>query len=341
MGSLLRATALRGFDALVTELNGDPGVLRGRFGIPPRVELEAESFVPLERYAMLLEAAAAELPCPDFGLRLAQWQGLDILGPVAVIARNTPTLLDALQSIGRYLYVHSPALHLATDDQHSDGADIRFTYGVNELPLSELGQAYEVSLAIVVQVLRLLGGPEAAPSAVSFMHQRIADESAYAEALACRAIFGQSWCGFEISPELAAHPIDSAHPETRRMAETYLQSQYPADTATLVERTSELIRRLLPTGTCSIEAIAVQLNLHPRTLQRRLVAEHATCQDLIEKERREQAARYLAQPGLHLNQIAGLLGYTEQSTLNRSCRRWFGKTPMQIRSRMERRSDIT
>ena len=33
-----------------------------------------------------------------------------------------------------------------------------------------------------------------------------------------------------------------------------------------------------------------------------------------------------------VSQIAGLLGYTEQSTLNRSCRRWFGMTPRQYRA---------
>ena len=44
------------------------------------------------------------------------------------------------------------------------------------------------------------------------------------------------------------------------------------------------------------------------------------------------AARYLAEPMLHLSQVAGLLGYAEQSTLNRSCRRWFGMTPRQYRA---------
>jgi AraC-like DNA-binding protein len=53
---------------------------------------------------------------------------------------------------------------------------------------------------------------------------------------------------------------------------------------------------------------------------------------VIDRERRAQAARYLAVPGLHLNQIAGLLGYTEQSAFNRSCRRWFGKTPRQYQA---------
>ena len=99
-----------------------------------------------------------------------------------------------------------------------------------------------------------------------------------------------------------------------------------------INRVAELTRRLLPTGQCSAEAIADELAMHPRTLQRRLATEGVRCQDVIDRERRAQAARYLAEPGLHLSQIAGLLGYSEQSALNRSCRRWFGKTPRQYRA---------
>jgi AraC-like DNA-binding protein len=62
------------------------------------------------------------------------------------------------------------------------------------------------------------------------------------------------------------------------------------------------------------------------------------CAVVIDRERRAQAERYLAEPGLHLGQIAGLLGYTEQSALNRSCRRWFGKTPRQYRADPSRRA---
>lgn len=51
----------------------------------------------------------------------------------------------------------------------------------------------------------------------------------------------------------------------------------------------------------------------------------------------------LTEPGLHRHQIVGLLGYTQQSALNRSCRRWFGKTPRQCRARglAERRWSLT
>ena len=67
---------------------------------------------------------------------------------------------------------------------------------------------------------------------------------------------------------------------------------------------------------------------------RRLASEGMSCQDVIDRERRTLAARYLAEPGLHLGQIAWLLGYTEQSALNRSCRRWFGKTPRECRAEL-------
>lgn len=109
-----------------------------------------------------------------------------------------------------------------------------------------------------------------------------------------------------------------------------LNSSTPS-TAPLSERVAELARRLLPLGHCSGEVIADRLAVHPRTLQRRLATEGTSCQDVIDRERRTLAAQYLAEPRLRLGQIASLLGYTEQSALNRSCRRWFDMTPRECR----------
>ena len=279
----------------------------------------------------MLEASAQELDCPDLGLRLSRWQGLDILGPIAVIARNAVTVLGAMETIARYLYVHSPALKL-TLAPSTTRSGLTFNYEVTEPGLNDVVQGYELSMAIVVRIIRLLGGPEARPSAISFMHNQQGPPAAYREALGCPVRFRQTWCGFEMSRRLADRRIESADPETRRIAAKYLESNYlPPDTL-LSERVTELTHRLLPTGQCSVDAIANQLAMHPRSLQRRLVTEGARCQDLIDQQRRALAARYLAEPGLPLSQIAGLLGYAEQSALNRSCRRWFGMTPRQYRA---------
>ena len=331
MGSLIRATNLWGYGDLVRELGGEPNALLSRFHIPAGVERQDDAFVPFDAFVRLLEASASELACPDFGLRLSQWQGLDILGPIAVIARNAQTLQDGLESIARYLYVHSPALKLEVDARNG-GSDLKFTYELTELTLAHLRQGYELSMANGVRMIRLLGGREAGPSTVSFLHEQLGSDAAYADALGCPVHFEQTWCGFELPLDLAARRIDGAHPETRRIAAMYLESQQLPSTATLAERVAELARRLLPTGNCTVDAIAEHLAMHPRTLQRSLASEGVRCQDVIDRERRDQAMKYLAEPRLHLSQIAGLIGYAEQSTLNRSCRRWYGKTPRQYRS---------
>jgi len=333
VGSLIRATALWGYAELVRELGGDPHALMSRFHITPGVEHEDDAFVPLAELLRLLEAGAAELDCPDFGLRLSRWQGLDILGPIAVIARNTSTMGDGWDAIARYLYVHSPGLKL-TLAPSDDSPDLRFRYEITELTLTQTVQAYEVSMGDAVGIFSMLGGPEARPAAVSFMHAQLAPDESYEATLGCPVLFEQDWCGFDLPADLAGRRIDSADPETRRIATMYLEANYPPLSAPLSERVVELIRKLLPTGQCSAEVIAEQLAMHPRTLQRRLAEEDLRCQDLIEGERRDQAAKYLAEPRLYLSQIAGLLGYAEQSTLNRSCRRWFGKTPRQYRAEL-------
>ncbi len=236
--------------------------------------------------------------------------------------------------IGRYLYVHSPALTLAPAPRTSQNS-LTFTYTVTEPALTVLDQGYEISLAIVVRVLRLLGGPEARPIAISFIHDQQGSDVAYRDALGCPVRFGQTWCGFEISESLACRRIESADPETKRIAAKYLDANYLPPTVSLSERVAELVRRLLPTGQCSVDAIANQLAMHPRSLQRRLAKEGVRCHDLIERERRLLAARYLGEPGLPLGQVAVLLGYAEQSTLNLACRRWFGKTPRQYRAGLQ------
>lgn len=330
MGSLIRSTNLWGYPDLVRELGGDPAPLLARFHLAPGVEHQADAFVPFDAVALLLDASAEALDCPDFGLRLVRWQGLDILGPVAVIARNSQTVAEAMSAVARYLYVHSPALELTPAAPLRPGT-VRFTYRVKELSLPRLRQAYELSMANGVQIIRLLGGPGADPVGVSLLHSRLGPEASYVEALGSAVSFDQEWCGFELADGLASRPIDTADPATRDIATKYLEATFLPSGTPLAERVADLARRLLPTAHCTIEVVADQLAMHPRTLQRRLNEEGVQFHEVVDAERRDLAARYLADPRFGLGQVAGLLGYAEQSSLNRSCRRWFDSTPRAYR----------
>ena len=334
MGSLIRATNMWGYVDLVRELGGDPTAYLSRFQIPVGIEQEDDSFVRLDHFLQMMEATAEELACPDLGLRLSAWQGLTILGPIAVIARNSRTLGAAFEAIAQYFYVHSPALHLRVAPPDTDDS-VRFDYEMSELPLAEMRQGYELSLANGARIIRLLGGQDARMSLVSFLHDKVGPDSSYAEALGCPVLFGQQWCGLELPADVAGRIIDNADPETRRIATKYLETQHLPSNTSLAARVEELTRRLLPTGHCTADTVAEELRLHPRTLQRRLVEEGRTFQDILDGERRKLATRYLAEPMLQLAQIARLLGYSEQSTLNRSFQRWFGTTPTRYRAGLQ------
>ncbi|MGB0955837.1 MAG: helix-turn-helix domain-containing protein [Panacagrimonas sp.] len=67
-----------------------------------------------------------------------------------------------------------------------------------------------------------------------------------------------------------------------------------------------------------------------------LVGESVSASDIVDAERRKLAIEHLSQSEMRLSQIVGLLGYGNQSALNRSCQRWFGKSPGAVRESIQR-----
>jgi AraC-like DNA-binding protein len=79
--------------------------------------------------------------------------------------------------------------------------------------------------------------------------------------------------------------------------------------------------------------VARVLDLHPRTLQRRLAEEGTTFGAVLDETRRSAALRWLTTTDVPLGQIAGLVGLSESSALTRCARRWWGAPPRDVRRR--------
>ena len=80
-----------------------------------------------------------------------------------------------------------------------------------------------------------------------------------------------------------------------------------------------------------IEHIASQLNLSIRQLQRHLQQQGTTYQQRMQEIRCMMAQEYLRDPHLSLQEIALLLGYSEQSAFQRAFKQWLQQTPQQWR----------
>ena len=94
--------------------------------------------------------------------------------------------------------------------------------------------------------------------------------------------------------------------------------------------------QLLPSGEASQERVAQKLNRSCSTLQRELRAEGTSFRDVREDTRRRLAEEYILDREMTLQEIAFLLGFSDQSNFSRAFRRWTGSSPNAWRKANER-----
>ena len=90
--------------------------------------------------------------------------------------------------------------------------------------------------------------------------------------------------------------------------------------------------RFLGSELCGNREVAAELNLHPRTLHRRLAAEGTSFQKIKDEVRRDVMLYYLQQTRLDFTRISERLGFSEQSVMTRRCNRWFSASPTRVRA---------
>lgn len=329
MTATIRASSLTGFRALVGRLGGAPEPLLLRAGIAPEVAENSDEFISYRAVAAVLDLAARELKCPDFGLRLSELQDLQILGPVALIARHAPSVGAALAGIRKFMDVYSPAIAISVT---ADGpiADYRFEILLRDL--RDVAQISELSLGTSLQVWRLLVGGDFSPTTVSFVHHPATPLATYEAYFGCPIHTGVDHLGFEFDSDILQRAVPGSDPAVAGVVAEYLREVSTSHPRSLTAQVQAMVKRALPTGYASIEAIADELAMHPRTLQRRLSAHGMSYAVLIDGVRRDLAEHYLRTTEMPLSQLTRMLSYSEQSTLSRSCVRWFGCSPRAVRT---------
>lgn len=332
MQPLIRAASLRGFGALVTELGGDPARLLQRFDIAAEVLEHDDGLLSITAHDRMLDAAAAELDCPDFGLRLAERQDLTILGPVARAVATSATATEALDAAARFLFVHSPVLTIGIDDDPwGRRGVVALTYRkeVSESPYSP--QAIELGLGVFYRVALQLLGESTGLRSVEIPHGPLSPVDRYLDFFSADVKFDRPVAALCADVRVLDSAFETADEEIRRAAVEHLTGAYsdPADSiATQVRR---VVSESLPGPVPPLSEVARTLHLHPRTLQRRLVVVGTSFGQVVDDLRRDRAHRYITTTDLSLAQVADLVGFAEQSTLNHAVRRWFGLSPGELR----------
>ncbi|MES0872565.1 AraC family transcriptional regulator [Sinimarinibacterium thermocellulolyticum] len=327
MADLIRASVLAGFPDLAAKLGGDPASILRRFHLEGVSVESAHEFVPYHNVVRMMEATAAELDCADLGLRLAGYQSLDKLGPLALLVTNCTTVGAALRTLTRNLHTYSPSTTLRLVEPPA--GPVRFEYdvlqGVPGVP--HRVQKTEFSLAFMHAVLGLLIGPSYRPRAVLFRHEPNKPADVYRRHFGVVPRFGAEVNAIELTQCELQQPLEIVAPIMRRAIDEYLQPMIDRQPLSIERQVAELIARMLPSGNCRLASVAAQMSMHERTLQRHLAQAGLVFEDMLDRIRRERALELLADRRIPLAHVAGLLGYSEQSTFSRACRRWYRQAP--------------
>jgi AraC-like DNA-binding protein len=335
--AMVRAQALRGYRQLVADLGSDPARLLRRAGITVSALDQLTGLISFEAMIDLLECSAAELGCPDFGLRLADRQDLGTLGTLAVAMRYSATVGDALRCAAKHLDTYNPAIGftIRSGDQRGQARlDFRL---LHDHPRS-WAQTAEHGIGLGWRTVNLLCEGRCRLRGVWLPHPAVGPEIAYRSRFPARLTFDADRAALAFDATALELAISGHNSELYDAATHYLDTHNRPEQDSCRVQVRQTIEHLLGTGTCSCQHVAHTLHMHPRTLQRRLREEGTTFEDIKDDTRRDLAQRYLAHPGVSLTQVTALLDYREQSALGRSVQRWFHTTPRSLRDSLTTRS---
>jgi AraC-like DNA-binding protein len=321
-GSVYLSYARALFDYLTEHGQPLAPLLKGTSLTPADFD-DSDRSIPASLYVTLWQRAVVQTGDDYLGLHVGEVVRPGKYGILGYAMMSCETLGQAVLRQMRYqdLIGKAGRSELVTTDDH---AEMHWHSSMARLS-RPVGEEH---LASWVAFARWMLGAERSPTRVSFEHAAPAALDEYRRIFRCELAFDQPNTAIRFPQEYLSAPIKDKNPALRRMldehAEALLAKRSTADPARDIR---DAIQRALVNGVPAIETVAEQLQVHTRTLQRRLSDIGLTYKQLLDDVRSALALQYIKDPKLGLLDIAFLLGFAEQSSFQRAFKRWTGQPP--------------
>ena len=333
MLDLVCSSVLTGYSDLVAGFNADLTPLLLRYKIDPEALKRPDAQISFRAVVRLLEATAQTLQCPDFGLRMSQRQDLTILGPIAVIGLNSPTVGAALRAMIEHLSFYSPVVITTIEPQDEERVHLTYDLALDGEPHKR--QIIELALGLYCRDMKILTQGHFVPVAVSFRHAPMLPRRTYRRYFGSQVRFCQPINAIVAQQSDLRRPINNADPRLSKLIADSMHRSTSSHPFDIQRQVASLVRKSLSDAHCTLPTVARHLHLHERTLQRRLTKNGVSFESIVDSVRRERAEELLSESRLSMAGVAAQLGYQEQSSFNRAFRRWFGRAPNDFKQRVQ------
>ncbi|MDD3518737.1 MAG: AraC family transcriptional regulator [Chromatiales bacterium] len=310
---------------LLDQTGHDGQALARRAGIDERALQAADGWISNARVMTLWRDARAVTGNEGFGLAVAGGMGPEsfaLLGHSLMLGR---TLGEAYRRAARDLHLLGDLFDILIED-HGDAVHLRLQVNHGEQATPECIDAGLA--AILVTGRRLCADPELKPLRVEMRRPAPADVAPFVQLFGCPIAFDATEDRLSFDPADMARPVFSGHPA---LAEIFDRQVAACTDDGIVGRLRRRMIAALADGVPTLETLAAELHVSPRTLHRRLADEGHRFRQLLDETRRELAGDYVRRTDLPLNRIADLLGFAEAASFSRAYRRWYGSPPARHR----------
>lgn len=324
MELIANATPVRQFLAYLDHIGLDERKLRVGH-IDPRLR---KSSAPLRVSARLIielmEAASEKAGLPDLGLNYADWmnpRGFDAIG---LLWEQSSSLSEWYELAQRYIHLENNALRY---DCAREAEEVALIHGVLPMLRSRSTQFMNAFLALTVRVCRVLFGANWRPLRVEFSSERPVSVAAYRQFFRCDLLFGESRSAVIVSPDDFERQLPHANAEMLSFIRSHLEQESLHWSTNVEDQVTQIILSEIAGKAPTLTAVAAQLAISPRTLQRRLEQRGTEFGSILKAVRKEIIADRLAQKQhTPLAQLAFELGFSEASAASRFIRSELGYT---------------
>ncbi|AUD05128.1 AraC family transcriptional regulator [Spirosoma pollinicola] len=290
---------------------------------------EASASPSLKQINALWLNAAYLSQDPLFGLHFGESMQVAALGVVGELIRHSRTIGEALTHAASFAHLITDVLTMvvtASDQLFT----IEFVPNVKRSRESPIvfRQMMDFFLAFTLHEVDGLILEKIQPVTVR-MPVCAVDQTEYKRVLRCSSIQDSDKYVLEFDARFWEEPILTADYELQAvlLRKVNVLTEASRQKGVVSERIHNFLLANAYLGVPTLEAIASNLNVSSRSLQRKLREEGVTYQQLADSMRKSLALHYL-QAGQHpVKEVSYILGYNELSAFNRAFRRWTGTTP--------------
>mgnify|MGYP000302938051 FL=1 len=287
--------------------------------------------ISFEQYQQLIINARKLSADTIFALRLGEQSFLHHEGLLAARIMSSENVGQAMELLTRYQPLFTQILLIDFElNENGDGV-------LTLAPHFELGESLPYFIEYTCSVIYSLGrfflggidlGDNGIDAKIRLSYPEPSSREAFDQFFSIPIEFNQTMNQMILSKKLLSQSLIFSNKDSAQYNDQICQARVTeiSPDNTILDRVRFMIHRQI-FSELSLDILASQLCISPRTLRRQLQDNNTSYKTLLENERKRVALSQIKKPETSIEELAEKLGYSDASSFSRAFKRWYGVSP--------------